>query len=230
MSDVDDDDREFLRRSIEDLDREHAAGDLTDADHAELRAKYEARLTGSGPIPTRQGASGWGQKLVWAVVVAAIGVGAGVGVASFAGEREPGEQVSGELPATTDDRLRQAAERFQEGDARGAVELYQEILDENPEDVRALTYLGWTLRNIAGGDARLQDAAVGFIEQALEVDDEFAEAWFFRGVIFLRDEDDPAKAVDALRLALANEPSSDLEAAARELLAEIAQTSTTSTP
>ncbi|HVM54185.1 MAG TPA: hypothetical protein VM262_13380, partial [Acidimicrobiales bacterium] len=36
--------REFLVRSIEDLDREHAAGELTDEDHRDLRARYEAKL------------------------------------------------------------------------------------------------------------------------------------------------------------------------------------------
>jgi len=229
--------REFLERSLADLDREHAAGDLTDADYHDLRARYEARLARSGRENPRDEAvfpprtKGRVARTVATVaIVAAVGVGAGVAVASFAGEREPGEQVSGDLPATSDDRLRRAAERFQDGDARGAIELYQEVLDENPEDVQALTYLGWTLRNIAGDDDRLLDAGIGFIEQALEVDPTFAEAWFFRGIIYLRDEDDADKAVDALRLALGNDPSADLEGAARELLAEIAQTSTTTTP
>jgi tetratricopeptide (TPR) repeat protein len=37
------DERSFLLRSIEDLDREHAVGDLSDADHAVLRDGYVAR-------------------------------------------------------------------------------------------------------------------------------------------------------------------------------------------
>ncbi len=38
-----DDERAFLLRSIEDLDRERAAGDISDADHALLRDRYVAR-------------------------------------------------------------------------------------------------------------------------------------------------------------------------------------------
>lgn len=35
--------RDFLLRSLTDLDREHDAGDLDDHDHAELRDDYTAR-------------------------------------------------------------------------------------------------------------------------------------------------------------------------------------------
>ena len=38
------DEREFLRRSLEDADREHEAGDLSDEDHAVLVARDTARL------------------------------------------------------------------------------------------------------------------------------------------------------------------------------------------
>jgi tetratricopeptide (TPR) repeat protein len=226
---VTDAERDFLERSIRDLDREHDAGDLEDADHAELRAKYEAKLAAlrSGrdrqvedrSIPPRR----WWKPVVTVVIVGGVGIGAGIGVAAFSGEREAGEQLSGDLPETSDERLTRASQLFQDGDARGAIDLYQEVLDENPEDVRALTYLGWTLRNIAGDDQRLLDAGIGFIEQALEVDPEHSEAWFFRGVIYLRDQNDPARAADALRFALAYDPLPAVESAARELLAEVAQ-------
>ena len=172
------------------------------------------------PGPTRAGRA---RTVVTIVVIAAVGVGGGLAVAAFSGARQPGEQLSGDVPETSDQRLTRAAQLFQDGDARGAIELYQEVLDENPEDLQALTYLGWTLRNVAGDDERLLGAAVGFIEQALDVDPTFAEAWFFRGIIYLRDEDESEQAVDALRLALANDPGPEVEAAARELLAEIAQ-------
>ena len=38
------DERDFLRRSLDDADREHDAGDLSDEDHALLTARDAARL------------------------------------------------------------------------------------------------------------------------------------------------------------------------------------------
>jgi len=228
-------DREFLLRSLADLEAEHAAGDLSDADYADLRARYEARLSTArsgrdrgvqdAAIPPRTGLTRW---IVTAVVVAVVGVGGGLAVARWSGEREPGEQLSGEVPPSQRGDLARAAELFAEGDASGAVDIYQRMLDENPEDTQALTYMGWTLRNVSlqQEEPRLLEAAIGFIEEALEIDPELPEAWFFRGLIYLRDEDDPDRAVDALRLALANDPPTDVEAAVRELLAEIAQSTT----
>jgi tetratricopeptide (TPR) repeat protein len=56
------DERSFLLRSIEDLDREHAVGDLSDADHAILRDGYVARtaalLRSSPGAPTASTRSG----------------------------------------------------------------------------------------------------------------------------------------------------------------------------
>lgn len=226
-------DREFLLRSLEDLEREHDAGDLTDDDYLALKARYEAKLDASGPNRARDGARDWDKKRRWGRVVGAIavvgvvGVVAGLGMARWSGSREPGQQLSGRAITTSDEQMARAARLFQEGDASGAIDIYRSLLDENPEDVAALTYLGWTLRNVAvqQEEPRLMAAGVGFIDEATQVDPTYAEAWFFRGIIFLRDEDEPDKAVDALRLVLANDPIPEIEAAARELLAEIAQSS-----
>jgi tetratricopeptide (TPR) repeat protein len=73
--------------------------------------------------------------------------------------------------------------------------------------------------------------AIALLEQATDIDPEYAPAWFFRGIIYLRDEASPERAVQALRLALAAGPIPEIERAARELLAEIAEmTTTTSAP
>ncbi|HVM55297.1 MAG TPA: tetratricopeptide repeat protein, partial [Acidimicrobiales bacterium] len=148
-----------------------------------------------------------------------------VAVATMAGERRPGEQITGGTPSTSAERLAEAARLFQQGEIVEAAKLYDAVLAENPDDVAALTYKGWMLRNVGvqGEEPELFERGVALIEQALEVDSGFAEAWFFRGLIYLRDEDDPDKAVEALRLALASDPGPEVEGAARELLAEIAQ-------
>jgi tetratricopeptide (TPR) repeat protein len=227
------DEQEFLRRSLADLELEHDAGDLSDADYADLKARYEAKLahpTRSGDATTQRSASTrhqnrWVKPVVTVVVVAVVGIGAGWMVANVAGERDPNEEITGSTPPAAQGRLAEAAELFAAGDAQGAIAVYQEILDETPDDVPALTYFGWTLRNVGvqQEDERLTESGVRLIERALELDPTFAEAWFFRGIIYLRDEDDPDKAVDALRLALGNDPIPQIEGAARELLSEIAQ-------
>lgn len=158
-------------------------------------------------------------------VVAVVGVGAGLAMARFSGEREPGEQITGELPSTAQEQLAEAAQLFNQGDVVEAARVYDAVLAENPEDVAALTYKGWMLRNVGvqGEEEELRTGGVELIERALEIDPTFSEAWFFRGIIFLRDESDPDRAVDALRLALANDPIPEVEGAIRELLSEIAQ-------
>lgn len=229
---VTDADREFLLRSLADLDREHDAGDLADADHADLTARYRAKLESlaslasldartSDPDPQRR----WWRVVATVVVVGAVGVGGGLAVAAWSGSRKPGDTITGGVPSTAAQRLAEAAGLVASGDAAGAIELYRSILDENPEDVAALTYFGWLLRNLSlqQDDERLFESGVGFIERATQIDPEYSEAWFFRGIIYLRDEEQPDRAVDALRLALANDPLPEVEAAARELLAEIAQ-------
>jgi tetratricopeptide (TPR) repeat protein len=162
---------------------------------------------------------------VTAAVVAVIAVGAGVGVAAWSGSRAPGEQVSGRTVSSSEQELAQAAQLAGEGKLQEAIAAYQAVLDENPEDVEALTYFGWLLRNVGVSqeDDDLHDSGVSLIDRATQLEPTYAEAWFFRGIIFLRDEDQPDKAVDALKLALANDPIPDVESAARELLAEIAQ-------
>lgn len=166
----------------------------------------------------------WGRTAITVGVVAVVAVGSGIAVAQVAGSRKPGETLTGTVPSTSQQRLREAADLVAAGDAPGAIEIYQELLEEDPEDVEALTYFGWLLRNLSlqQDDERLFDSGVSLIERASRIDPEYSEAWFFRGIIYLRDEEDPDKAVEALRNALATDPIPDVQTAARELLAEIA--------
>ena len=221
-------DRDFLLRSLLDLEQERAAGDITEADYVQLKARYESKLNAASvsdprlqetPIRHRTG-----RTIAAVAVVAAVGIGGGLAVARWSGSREPGEQLSGRDITTTQQQLAEAATLAGAGEVLEALKVYDEVLAENPEDVAALTYKGWLLRNVgtASEEPELAERGVALIEQATQIDPEYAEAWFFRGIIFLRDEDEPDKAVDALRLALASDPIPEIEGAAREILAEIA--------
>ena len=224
------DDRDFLLRSLLDLERERAAGDLDESDYRELKARYEAKLNAAASVsdqrpPETSIRHRRGRTVATVVLIAAVGIAAGVGVARWSGSRGAGDQITGRAISSTQERLADAAELAGKGEVLEALKVYDAVLAENPEDVAALTYKGWLLRNVgtANEEPELVDRGVGLIDEATQIDPDYAEAWFFRGIIFLRDEDEPDKAVDALRLALASDPIPEIESAARELLAEIAQ-------
>ena len=218
--------RTFLERSLSDLEREHDAGDLSDTDYADLKSRYEAKLDASvsAALPVR-GSSGHRTVMVTAVVVLAVGIGGGIGVARWSGSRDPGTTVTGSMPSTGAQQLAKAATLAGQGKVLDALKVYDAVLEENPKDVRALTYKGWLLRNVGveSDEPELAKQGVRYLQQATAIDPAFAEAWLFRGIIYLRDDHEPAKATDALKAALASDPIPEVAAAARELLAEIQQ-------
>ena len=219
--------REFLERSLADLDAERAAGDISDDDYKLLKERYEAKLAApSIPAPARTRNPA---KVVGVcAVVGALAIGSGFLVAHFAGSREQGETITGESPADREGAeatgpLQRAAELAASGDVIGALEVYDGVLADDPDDPAALTYKGWLLRNVgtANDEPELATRGVELLERASQVDPTFSEAWLFLGIVYYRDLDDPTRAVDALRLAIANDPIPQVESAARELLAEI---------
>jgi cytochrome c-type biogenesis protein CcmI len=222
------DEREFLERSLADLERERAAGDLAEDDYADLKARYEAKLAAAAaavPATTEEPARTrrWRPLVVTLAVVLVIGVGGGLAVARWSGARKPGETVTGTVPSTSAQQLAQAATLAGDGKVLEALKIYDKVLAENPKDVRALTYKGWLLRNVGveNGETQLAAQGVSYIEQATSIDPTFSEAWFFRGIIYFRDENDTEKATQALKLALANDPIPEVATAARGLLAQI---------
>lgn len=224
---VSDDERAFLERSLADLDAERAAGDLSDVDHALLKERYEARLASAGVTPAAAPAATRtrpAKTIGIVVLVAALAAGTGLAVARFAGSRDPGETITGSVPERPESALERAARLSAQGDVLGALEAYDEVLAEDPDDAAALTYKGWLLRNVgnANDEPELAERGVALLEEASQADPTFAEAWLFLGIVYLRDQSDPDRSRDALTLAIANDPIAEVERAARELLAEIA--------
>lgn len=223
----------FLERSLADLDAERAAGDLADDDYADLRARYEARLARTGAATVTDESRLQHQKrrggplVITLAVVLIVGVGGGLAVARWSGARKPGQTVSGSVPTTNAQRLAEAAQLASDGKVLDALKLYDRVLAENPRDVRAITYKGWLLRNVGvdNDQPRLAKQGVTFLEQATTIDPRYGEAWLFRGIVYLRDDRDFARATEALKAALATDPIPEVARAARELLAEIKQSS-----
>jgi hypothetical protein len=176
------DERTFLLRSLEDLDREHEVGDLSDEDHATLRDGYIARtaevlrsLDGSAPsgaVTTapasgarpasgrpKGGKLGTRRRTRYVVIgaVAVVIVAAFLSVVVHVGPRLPGESVTGSITLTPAQQLQQNladAETLEnQGNAAGAVQMYGTVLHQDPHQEQALAEVGW-LEYQAGAQAR----------------------------------------------------------------------------
>lgn len=223
--------RGFLLRSLQDLERERAAGDLTDADYQTLHDDYtaraaavlrsidEGRAPASGsPRPVRRG-----RRLIAVVVVAAVAGSAGLAVATASGTRLPGDNITGDIRETPPGLLAQAAALAQEGEVTEALRLYDEVIASDPENLEALSERGLLLVSLASATDRPALAAQGraSIEAALAVDADNARALFYLGLA-LRLEGDDARAADAFTAALAADPPPALRQAMQDFLATIA--------
>jgi tetratricopeptide (TPR) repeat protein len=166
------DQRDFLLRSIEDAEREHAAGDLSTADFDVLvlrdqqrLAEVEAELAALGPeadgpgpestsatAPAGSGAAGeppagrglgpW-RRLGIVAACLLIVVGAVILVDHAVSPSLPGQAPSGSVTQSKADELAEAAVLNNNGEAIPALELYQKVLTQDPSDPEALAASGW---------------------------------------------------------------------------------------
>lgn len=195
---ADDEELAFLLTSLADLEREREAGDIDDADYVALRDDYTARAAArlrGAPVETSPRRS-WKPVAVALGVVAAAGL-AGVAVARTAGERVPGQELTGGITETPNEKLARAASLAGQGKLLDAIKAYDEVIKEDPQNAEALAYRGWLVRLAGrqGGDANLIDRGLEFVDRAIAADPGYPDARFFRGVILLRDKNDPAGAI-----------------------------------
>jgi tetratricopeptide (TPR) repeat protein len=225
-----DEERHFLLRSLRDLEREHAAGDIDETDYATLKDDYTARaaavlraLEDGGddvaPIPAPR-------RRTWIAVVAVVALAlvAGALVARSSGERVAGRPSSGNIRESSGDLLAQARQLVGEGKAVEAVKLYDKVLADDPRNAEAWTYRGWIIR-LAG----LPDKGLESIDKGIAADPGYPDAHFFKGVILFRDRNDPAAAIPELQAFLATNPAPEMKTAVEGVLQE-AQSAVKSTP
>jgi tetratricopeptide (TPR) repeat protein len=204
--------RAFLLRSLEDLDREHDAGDVDDDDYEALKDDYTARAAAviraiddrhAGRAAVRAPRS-WGRILVGVAAVALLGLVAGILVARSSGSRAPGDVATGGIEESSRDLIRRAQQltgeaqaALEQGDGQAAVEAYQgaieaydEALELQPTDVEAMTYRGWLLHNLAlqaAGTAVAADldaSALEWLDRAVGTDPGYADARIFRALLY----------------------------------------------
>lgn len=217
--------RDFLLRSIADLDAELAAGDISEEDYRALRDDYTARAaalirqldstSSEGQVDMDQPAAPRPRRrlAIAAAGVVALSLAAGWGLSSAMGERLPGEQATGSIVETPVDPLDRAQRLVSEGKVLEAVKLYDEVLAENPTGrtkAIALAQRGWLISRAASADPSLADKGLAQIDEAIAADPKYADAYFFKGMLLLRDKDDPVGAVVAFRAFLSMGPPPEL--------------------
>jgi tetratricopeptide (TPR) repeat protein len=186
--------RAFLLSSLDDLEREHDAGDVDDVDYVALKDDYTARAaTVIRAIEQRQEAFArarrprrTGRVVAWVALLLVGSVALGVFVAQSSGRRDAGEAVTGDIRLTSRDLLLDA--RVAMGDQRlmEAIEIYDQVLADQPANTEALTYKGWLLyltarqATTAEDQQLLLDRSADLLEDAVASDPEAGDARIFR--------------------------------------------------
>lgn len=228
-------DRDFLFSSLEDLEREYAAGDLGDADYEALKSSYVKRLAdvlrgteiiediaeNTNIVPTRNR-----KKIVLSIAaVLFVAVGLGVLVARQSGQRLPGQTLSGGTPNSTAGLLAQARQ-LNFSDPIAAIKIYSEVLKTRPDEVEALTYRSWLLAltaREASDDIRtaaVQAAIVG-LGRATLIDPDYPDAHCFLGIVSYRFAADTATAKTELKKCQDANPPAEVQTFVDSIVAEV---------
>ena len=232
--------RSFLLRSLDDLDREHDAGDIDDTDYATLRDGYTARAAAVlraieseqatlPPKPPRNRR----RIALWTAVVVVAAVTAGVLVAWASGDRLPGDSSSGDIAQNVTTKLAEARS-LQASDLKGAITRYDEVLQVEPDNPEALTYRGW-LVTLVGSQANASDLVQkgeASLQRAMQVAPTYADPFCFEAIVRFRMFNDAAGASAPVQQCLALNPPQEVLGLVQGLKDEIdaAAASTTTAP
>lgn len=209
--------KDYLFESLRDLERERAAGELSEDDYVALKDDYTARAAAvlrameregdrrSRVVPRPSVEHGRRSLLVTVGVVLAIVALAGGAVTVFSGQRKTGAPITGSLPDSPQGRMSQALQLESKGKAAEALKIYDDLLRSDPKNVQALAYRGWLLKR-----AGLPDLALAALDQAVSLEPRYPDAHFFRGMVLYQDRNDPDTAVGEFRLFLSNNPPQDM--------------------
>jgi tetratricopeptide (TPR) repeat protein len=177
--------REFLLGSLDDLELEYAAGDVDDSDYEELRDDYTKRAADvlrsidsqearfDAPRP-----SSWSRRALAIGAVVVVALVAGLVLARAVGFRSPTDSATGDIRQSSRTVLLEAQAAAGSGDYDSAIELYDQVLAQEPSSAEALTYKGWMLWQ-SGESA----AAVVALADGVVADPEYPDARVFSAVV-----------------------------------------------
>ena len=224
------DEREFLRRSLDDADREHDAGDLSDEDHAVLVARDSTRLaeveaelaaldpepTAAEPpqpagVPERRPLPLW-RRIGIVAACLLIAAGAVILVVHFVQARQPGQASSGSVSLSQaqliEQQLQQALALNNDGNTKEALELYDRVLSEDPSNPAALAYAGYLQWNVGSSAhvAALVKIGRAEIETSVRDSPSYYQGHLFYGLVLENQDHNDAAAVTQFNDFLADDP------------------------
>ncbi len=246
-----DDERSFLLDSLEDLERERDAGDLSEDDYEVLRDRYTRRAAevlralervrspepgssagastpGSGTGPGSPPAPRRRRTLLVAGLLAIVAAVALVVVVTTAGARLPGQTATGSVSlgrAAQERRtLAQAQALEVSGDKAAALGLYGQVLAVDPTQPEALAESGWLEfeAGVQSKDAAVLSAAQAEEQKAEDVEPSAYAPHLYLGSMFLT-EGNAAGAVTQYRRFLADGPPASVVDAAQPFIDEAFQ-------
>jgi hypothetical protein len=189
------DERRFLLSSIRDLEREHAVGDVDEHDFGTLRDGYVARAAavlreiedGRRTLPDERRRPVW-QRVAIPVVTLAVGIGLGVFVSHSAGQRLPGQGLTGGQPLDRVTTLLAQGRGLLGSDPAGSLAAYRKVLEIEPNNVEARTYAGWlvVLNGQQAKDDQQIQQGISLLRAATNLDDTFADPHCFIAVASAR--------------------------------------------
>jgi len=202
--------RDFLLRSLADLEREYAVGDVDEADYTALTDDYTARAAAvlraiedrdrivRSARPTRD----WRRTASVLAVVGLLAVGAGWFVFRDSGARAPGQGLTGDVRQDSANLILQAQgltgqaqAALQAGDPakavrsfESAIETYTRALELSPGNVEAITYRAWVLHTVAVSSeaavaADLDRQSLAGLDEAIAIDAKYSDARVFRAIL-----------------------------------------------
>ncbi len=182
--------RRFLLRSITDLDREHLYGDVDDHDYETLRDGYTARAAavlraieaGNAEVMPRRprrpiALAAW---IVGTLLVASL---AGWLVKDTWAQRLPGQPITGGVPGDEVAVKLAEARQLLGVDPQQAILRYQEVRELDPDNVEALTYMGWL---IAQSGTSLASSGAELLRGAIKLDPTYADPHCFLAITSAR--------------------------------------------
>ena len=183
--------RSFLLRSLDDLEAELAAGDIDEADHAALRDDYTRRAAevlraiDAGKAAIRSAAPPRSRARTAVVLVGALAVAtiAGFLLARSVGFRGATESATGDIRTSVRTTLLEAADLGAQGELEAAIERYDEVLEQQPSNVEALTYKGWYIF-LSDASPQVESEVEALLDAAVVADPRFPDARVFRAVLF----------------------------------------------
>jgi cytochrome c-type biogenesis protein CcmH/NrfG len=249
--------RDFLLKSLDDLELEHASGGIDDESYDALHDDYTARAAATiralrdgvdARLQEQAPPTSAKRRIAVVAVVAVFAVAAGVALAAALGVRLPGETSSGneqsdvitalarriealqdQVNASPDDydlRLELADAYARNNDLPTAIEQWDAAVTIDPNRPEGHAQLGRALylvsEQVPNKDvqAQLIAQARAALNQSILVGPDYADAYFFRGVL-LAATGELANAQADLQMYLASTPEGSWSASARRALEEV---------